>query len=88
MKNRICECIKKNLLFISVMIVALIVRIMVFCNNIVIGMSTDDTPQYVNYFWKQGLRTPGYPLIIDVFQLLVPSHFKGAVSLESVNSFL
>ncbi len=72
---------RENTLLICIMIVALIVRIIVFSNNVVIGMSIPDTTSYVDYFWKQGLRTPGYPLIIDAFQLLVPSHFKGAVAL-------
>ncbi len=64
---------------IFVMLIVFFIRLGLYVQYI-LGVITDDSVTYIDYDIHSGVRTPGYPLIVDLFQWIMPRYFKEGVA--------
>lgn len=77
-----------NKLEIALFLVIGLIRLIYYINS-PIGIPYPDTGSYVNWDFKVGARTPGYPFIIDIFQFLFGERFAlGLIPFQVIVSFL
>ncbi len=73
MKKR---CVNHEAVFIlATMLAVLLIRVTLYANS-EIGAVMDDSPSFIDYNPVAGGRTLGYPLIIDIFQMVFPKKWE------------
>ena len=76
--------VKESLLWI----ILVLVRVLYYC-NLQIGIIAVDTPSYADYDISLGARTPGYPLIIDLCQMVLGEKYNyGVFLIQCIVSFI